>query len=177
SRRQKRRAVAWVKAWPRVSNRVRARGGNWACTWRRRRRPARVLRVCWRRRWRRWALDRRARRCLPILAIAASWVGTREVLGPRNSYKEARFLVSCAENWAQVELSAPQTTGRLQLSGPSTKPQAARCCRAAKYSSASFLLTVLGCPARLLFRRTSPERPFAPGCPVCPDAARDGGSA
>src|SRR5262249_36782641 len=32
------------------------------------------------------------------------WVGTREVLGPRNSYKEARFLVSCAENWAQVEL-------------------------------------------------------------------------
>src|SRR5262249_27076766 len=87
----------------------------WSC-----RRTARVLRVCCRRRCRRWALDRRERRRLTILAIAASWVGTREVVGPRNSYKEARFLVSCTEKWAQVELTCHPPFPSLLGTIPST---------------------------------------------------------
>ncbi len=104
SRRPKRRAVARWKAPPSVSNKARAGPGSWSCRRRSCRRTARVFRVCRRRRSRRWALD--CRRRLPMLAITASLSGVRVVCCSRNSYKEAGFLVSCCEKWAQVELRA-----------------------------------------------------------------------
>src|SRR6516162_5654248 len=120
NRRAQRRAVAWVKARPRASTKVRTGLGSCARSCPSCRRTARAVRACRRRRCRRWALDHRDRRRLAILGTAASLAGTREASCPRNPYKEAASLVSCCEKWAQVELSASTAICSILSSSAST---------------------------------------------------------